>query len=117
MSTITKLLVRIVKLETQRCDHEHVHDLEERARKVAVDDMNRRLNDHNGLIQKMEDRDVRYVEKVWFEEQHKVVTDKIDVLNTALPQYISRREAMALVSVIAAVVGAIVSILTHFVLK
>lgn len=77
MSKWTKLISRIVRLETQREDHERVHELEEAARSIAVGDMNRRLLDHNEVLEKWEKDRAEFVEKGWFEIQHKEVVDRL----------------------------------------
>jgi hypothetical protein len=72
---LVKLCERIVRLETQQQDHGRIHELEEKARATAVTDMNRRLDDHNDVLEKSEAAQAKFVERDWFERIHKELID------------------------------------------
>lgn len=71
MTKRAKFLTRIVRLETQREDHERIHELEEKARAIAFSDMNRRLMDHNEILDKWDKDRATFIERPWFEKVHK----------------------------------------------
>jgi uncharacterized coiled-coil DUF342 family protein len=93
MPKLSKLISRIVRLETQREDHEKVHELEEKARNVAVVDMNRRLDDHNDVIAKSEAAQAKFVEMGWFERIHKELIDSTNNTFTDVDKRLTSLEA------------------------
>jgi uncharacterized coiled-coil DUF342 family protein len=93
MPKLSKLISRIVRLETQREDHEKVHELEEKARNVAVVEMNRRLDDHNDVIAKSESAQAKFVEMGWFERTHKELIDSTNNTFTDVDKRLTSLEA------------------------
>ena len=95
--TPDETLERVVRLETQRADHEQVHVLEDKALTVAFQEMKSHLSDHNQILDKWQ--------------------ISIAELKELMGGYISRKEALALVLATSAIVSMIVTVLTHFVMK
>jgi hypothetical protein len=77
MSWRQKLISRIVRLETQREDHEKVHQLEQLALTVALQKADKRDDEHNAVRKQLEAERGIYVRMDYYDREHKDLAGQI----------------------------------------
>jgi hypothetical protein len=82
--TLSKLLSRIVRLETQWREHRNTHKLEQRALKIALQQVNKRDDEHNEVRKQLENERGIYIERTYYEKEHKSLEVRVAALELAL---------------------------------